>query len=161
MAKKCPKKLTPHMVEDICEMASRGYTANLICKTVGICTSSLRAWLADGQRDDAHPAIQEFSLRYDLAKHAGQREMLDSLLEHGKKDWRATAWVLERTLDEFKVKARMSQAARERLDEIVIEKCEAELEYVRAKTLALKDGVVSEEDVVEELERIQRENALN
>ena len=161
MAKRCPNKLTPQRAEDIYALAAKGYTLRLIAKTVGVSIASLKVWNADGKRDDSHESLQEFSYRLDLARHKAKADMLEKLITHGEKDWRAIAWVLERTTDEFKIKARMSQAAQERLDHLAIEKAEAELEYVRAKTDSLREGVVSEEDVVAELERIQRETSIN
>ena len=161
MAKRCPNKLTPQIAEDIYELAAKGYTLRLIAKTVGVSYASLKVWNADGKLDDSHPALQEFSYRLDLARHKSKSEMLEKLVDHGDKDWRAIAWVLERTTDEFKMKSRMSQAAQDRLDDLAIQKAEAELDYVKAKTASLKDGVVSEEDVVAELDRIQRETAIN
>ena len=153
MAKRCPNKLTPQIAEDIYELAAKGYTLRLIAKTVGVSYASLKVWNADGKLDDSHPALQEFSYRLDLARHKSKSEMLEKLVDH--------AWVLERTTDEFKMKSRMSQAAQDRLDDLAIQKAEAELDYVKAKTASLKDGVVSEEDVVAELDRIQRETAIN
>jgi hypothetical protein len=133
----------------------------LIAKAVGISYSSLKVWVAEGKSDLSPDDLKEFSYRFDVARAQAKSGLLEELIEHGHKDWRALAWLLERTTDEFKTKSRVSQAAQERLDDLSVLKSEAELDYVRAKTASLKDGVVSEEDVVEELERIQRENSIN
>ena len=161
MAKRCPNKLTPTVAEDIYALAKRGFTLQMIADAVGISKSSLKSWASQGKSTTAHESLQEFSYRYEAARSAARGDMLEQLIEHGQKDWRALAWALERTTDEFKMKYRMSQAAQERIDELTIEKAEAELEYVRAKTNSLKDGVVSEGDIAEELERIQREHSVN
>ena len=161
MAKRCPNKLTPSVAEDIYALARRGFTLQMIADGVGISTASLKSWSKDGKSPSSPEALQEFSYRYEAARSGSRGDMLEQLIEHGQKDWRALAWALERTTDEFKMKSRMSQAAQERIDELTIDKAEAELEYVRAKTSALKDGIVSEVDIAEELERIQREQSVN
>lgn len=161
MAKHCPNKLTPSVAEDIYALAARGFTLRMISNTVGVSISSLKSWSRDGRLASSHGSLQEFALRLDAAKGAAKGDMFEQLIEHGQKDWRALAWALERTTDEFKMKSRTSQAAQDRLDSINIEKAEAELEYVRAKTASLKDGVVSEADISAELERIQREQSVN
>ena len=74
---------------------------------------------------------------------------MDTIKFHSKKDWKAAAWLLERTRNDFKLRSRMSQETQRRIDELAVQKAELELEYIQAKTKALKGGSITPEQILE------------
>tara|TARA_R110002167_G_scaffold98773_1_gene259606 strand:+ start:1050 stop:1511 length:462 start_codon:yes stop_codon:yes gene_type:complete len=117
-----------------------GHTRESVCKKVGISTATLLNWLKDeGKR--------EFAVLLAKAEGEGTIQLVEQVKFHGQKDWRAAAWILERTRPAFMKTARMSSDSKRRIDALAIEKLQADIDYVKAKTEALKGSDLSTEDI--------------
>ena len=117
-----------------------GHTRESVCKKVGISTATLLKWLKDEDK-------LEFAVLFAKAEGEGTIQLVEQVKFHGQKDWRAAAWILERTRPAFMKTARMASADKRRLDALAIEKLQADIDYVKAKTEALKSTDLSTEDI--------------
>jgi hypothetical protein len=117
-----------------------GHTRTSVCKKVGIKVQTLTNWLKDPDKADFADAVMR-------AEGQGTIQLVEQVKFHGQKDWRASAWILEHTRPEFMKNARISNEHRLRLDQLAIEKLQADIDYVKAKTEALKGTDLSTEEI--------------
>ena len=117
-----------------------GHSRTSVCKKVGIKVQTLTTWLKDPNKSD-------FADDVIRAEGQGTIQLVEQIKFHGQKDWRAAAWILERTRPEFMKTARVSNEHRRNLDQLAAEKLQADIDYVKAKTEALKSTDLSTEDI--------------
>ena len=117
-----------------------GHTRTSVCKRAGISIRTLRYWLKD-------EAKAEFAADVERAEAVGTIALVDQITFHSQKDWRAAAWILERTRDERRTASRSTAAHRKELDELSREKAAAEINFIKAKTEALKTSELSPQDI--------------
>lgn len=85
---------------DTVETLLRGFTAGLkdgdCCEAAGISPDTLQRWQ---QQAKAHPdsAYAAFAVALKKARAAGKLAHLENIRQHSAKDWKASAWTLERT----------------------------------------------------------------
>lgn len=149
MAVRFPNKFSGALADKICEGTKAGYTRKAVCDTVGISVDTLRSWLRKGAEDSAPDLLKKFRRDFDKAEKEATIYLMDTIKFHSKKDWKAAAWLLERTRNGFKLRSRMSQETQRRIDELAVQKAELELEYIQAKTKALKGGSITPEQILE------------
>ena len=117
-----------------------GHTRTSVCKKAGISLPTLSKWLKD-------EAKAEFAADVEMAEAVGTTNLVEQIKFHSQKDWRAAAWILERTRDEFRASSRSSASHRSRMDALAQEKLQADIEFTKAKTEALKSSELSPEDI--------------
>ena len=90
------------MIEAICNLTTEGLPVISVCESVGITRETFYDWIQRGYTDDATDLQREFSDRVTRARGAGKLKHVRNLLAAGDEDWKAAAWILERTApDEF------------------------------------------------------------
>lgn len=149
MAKKASTKFTAAVAQAICDGIEAGYTKAMVAKKVNIPTDMITRWLRLGRQ--GHEDFRDFTIEYDASQGVAVQNMVDQVIEHSKKDWRAAAWLLERRYDQFKLKARTSERAQKRLDELAIKKAEAEIVQINAKTNEAKRAPMAEAGILDAL----------
>lgn len=89
-----PTFLSPEMTKEICLHVSLGLTLHDAATLAGIETSTLMLWQAKGR--DGEPKYVEFFNSLQKARATGKRNNLGLIAAAGRKDWKASAWMMER-----------------------------------------------------------------
>ncbi len=150
------QKFGPGIVAKILDGLSKGYTRKMVAEGVGVTPRTMRDWI--NSELPKHEGFKESVLK---AEAKGRRGLVDMITFHGEKDWRAAAWLLERTRAEFSQRAKTSQEARDELDRLAVEKAQAELDHVRAKTDALNKNTLSPDQILELLDDARKASQVN
>jgi hypothetical protein len=90
-----PTKRTPKLIAELLKKLEAGSPINLACTALGISSVTFGEW----RRIDP-----ELGQRVEQAIACGLCEVVTRLREHGKENWGATAWELERRLPEVYAK---------------------------------------------------------
>ena len=85
------------MIDAICALASEGLPIISVCESVGIDSATFYDWMQRGYSEDGTELQRTFSSRVTRARGAGKLRHVRHLLSAGSEDWKATAWILERT----------------------------------------------------------------
>ncbi len=149
MAKQSKSKYCPPLVNKMVNGLKKGYTRKMVCEAVGVSTRTMRVWMYGSAEKPLKKGFLEKVLE---AESNGRAYLVDQITFHGEKDWRANAWLLERTRPEFSARSKTSQTTQDRLDELAVQKAEAEVDHVRAKTEALRKNAISPDQILELLE---------
>lgn len=149
MAKKASTKFTAAVAQAICDGIEAGYTKAMVAKKVNIPTDMITRWLRLGRQ--GHEDFRQFTIDFDASQGVAVQNMVDQIIEHSHKDWRAAAWLLERRYDQFKLKARTSEKAQRRLDDLAIKKAEAEIAQIKARTTEAGRAGLAEEGIMDAL----------
>lgn len=80
-------KYGPQIVSEICKWIGEGNTARDACKLVGIHEDTFYTW---------KKGKPEFSEALSAAEAQCKASCIKRVLEAGERDWRASAWILER-----------------------------------------------------------------
>ena len=140
-------KFNSRIADSICQGIRNGYTRKIVSNRLGIHEDTLRNWLAVGRRPDAHPLMKRFSSDFDSAYEEATTTLIDCVKFHAQDDWKAAAWLLERTRDEFRRNPRMDRV-KDDLDRLSIERAEAEVRLTDAKVLALQKTVLDPMEIL-------------
>lgn len=93
-----PDKCTKEMIDHICELKEAGFTDKAICQCVGISQASLCAWKSNPKTENHIELIE----RLKKAQENHRLSLVKRIEEASINDWKAAAWILERTYpDEF------------------------------------------------------------
>lgn len=95
-----PSSLTEETVDDIVRMLERGAYLTHAAAAVGVDRRTLYRWLEQGGKDLAEGRNTEeatFHSRVAQARAKGRVAMCQVIDDAAKRDWRAAAWMLERT----------------------------------------------------------------
>lgn len=141
-------KFNTRIADSICQGIKNGYTRKIVSNRLGIHEDTLRRWLRAGREEDAHPLLKKFSEDFDMAYEEATSGLVDCVRFHAQEDWRAAAWLLERTRDEFRKAPRMERYVKDKLDELSVYRAEAELRLTEAKTLALQKTVLDPKEIL-------------
>lgn len=87
-----PTKLTPEFVDSICDAFEQSANISIACKAHGISRATYYKWI-DG-RSRHH---REFRRRVEEAQAKGKLRLLALINDKAITDWKAAAWILERT----------------------------------------------------------------
>jgi len=82
-----PTKFSPEVMRDAAILARLGCSYVNIADSLMIDYSTLMDWINKNE---------EFSLTIKRAREKGKDVLVNSILGHGRKQWQATAWILER-----------------------------------------------------------------
>lgn len=115
---------------------------------LGIHPDTLRHWLVVGSSPDAHPLMQQFVSDFAAAYDEATTTLVDCVKFHAQDDWRAAAWLLERTRDDFRRSPRMERHVKDQLDQLAIDRAEAEVRLTDAKVLALQKTVLDPKEIL-------------
>ena len=149
MTRRKTTKFSKKVTDQILEGIEQGYTKAMVSKKVGVPTDTITRWLRMGRM--GQDQFRQFAIDYDASMGVAVQNMVDRVIEHAEKDWRAAAWLLERRYDQFKLKSRTSQKAQDALDQLAIKKAEAELEYTKAKTAEISVGRIGDGAIISAL----------
>ena len=89
MARPC--KLTDEVELDICNAIADGATYAAASEAAGVAYSTFNEWMKD-----TRPRFVKFSEAVTRANGRARAELVRDIRKHGRKDWRALAWILER-----------------------------------------------------------------
>lgn len=95
-----PSSLTDETVDDIVRMLERGAYLTHASAAVGVDRRTLYRWLEQGGKDLAEGRNTDeakFHARVAQARAKGKVAMCQVIDDAAKRDWRAAAWMLERT----------------------------------------------------------------
>jgi len=92
-----PSLLTPERKARIVAAVKCGMSCKAACAATGIASSTFYLWQQKGGDPDAPPEYSEFLEELTQAKEEGQAARVALIQRAGQKDWRALAWLLERT----------------------------------------------------------------
>lgn len=97
-----PPKLTPEMIEQICDLLIQGSSIASAAMLTGISESTIYRWLTMGKAEGADSIYVELVARVSEAIESSEFELLQRMRIAGSKPehWRATAWMLERRFPE-------------------------------------------------------------
>lgn len=88
-------KLTPETQEAICENIRLGMTYEDAAQAAGVCNTTFYEWRKRGEAQKSGK-YAEFAKALSGAEADGQRERLEFIRAHHRKDWRSAAWIQER-----------------------------------------------------------------
>jgi hypothetical protein len=92
-----PIKLTDELEQTICNAIVDGATYAAASEAAGIAYSTFNEWMKDER-----PRFLKFSEAVRQANARARTELIRQIKQHGRKDWRALAWILERRFkDEY------------------------------------------------------------
>lgn len=91
-----PSKLTPEVVSDLVSALETGVRSSDACAFAGISMTLFTRWLDQGAAEEK-PEYVEFLHSVNAARARGRVVAADRILKASKHDWRAAAWLLERT----------------------------------------------------------------
>lgn len=89
-----PTKLSPAVLEKVCEGVRLGMSYERAAERVGISATSLREWV---RKDEAGvPRYRGVGAALQKARADGETRLLARIVKAGEEDWKAAAWILER-----------------------------------------------------------------
>jgi hypothetical protein len=94
MAARAFPKLTKERTERLVSLLRAGQNRESACAAVGIGTATLRRWLAGAEQGDKR--LLRFARLVHEAESDAETRAVAQVQLHGKSDWRALAWWLER-----------------------------------------------------------------
>jgi hypothetical protein len=124
----------------IIEGLSAGHPRSIVCQKAGISYNTLRVWIKDESK-------AEFATQVERAEALGTMNLVEEIRFHARKDWRAAAWILERTRDAFMTSSRSTAAHRIAMDALARDKLGAEIALIKAKTDALSSSDLSPDEI--------------
>lgn len=86
-----PSKLTNETEKAICDAIRDGATYAAASEAAGIAYATFNEWMKDER-----PRYVKFSEAVQEANGQARTELIRQIKQHGRKDWRALAWILER-----------------------------------------------------------------
>lgn len=96
-------KFTAELRQKIVAVVARGNFRDTACATAGISSRTLRTWLSYAANPGlippghhaAHDDYLQFERELEQAEAEAEVAIVDGMTEAAKKDWRASAWLLE------------------------------------------------------------------
>ena len=107
-----PEKITPELIEEICNYIAAGYSYAQSAKLAGIAESTFFRWKTFGQLEGAETIYQLFCIEVQEASEFSEGEALQlvrSAAIRGR-NWKAAAWFLERRFPEKYEKRNLPKA---------------------------------------------------
>ena len=94
MGRRC--LLDAKRIKRICEGVEAGLTYKMSAKYAGISESTFFSWLREGRKEEGEEKYKNFVSKLEQAEIGGAVFHLQNIKEHSKKDWKPSAWILER-----------------------------------------------------------------
>jgi hypothetical protein len=137
--------LTPEMRARVLSVARRGVSVKLIAEAAGVPVDTLNGWLYRSRHTDS-AALAGFADEFARARGAAAVESVDQVREAAAGaaagDWKAAAWLLERTRGEEFGSKMYLEAAREQVTDAIIEGLRGKLDkdtYARVLSALCED----------------------
>lgn len=89
-------KLTPEVVEAICNSIKLGNYAKVACASAGISESVYYKWLDEAKEPGASKELVEFMESIERAEAEAEAIKVAQVAKAAQKTWQAAAWFLER-----------------------------------------------------------------
>ena len=120
-----------------------GDSISAAARKVGKDPRTIKRWLKLGEEGVSQPAMDLYA-DYLIAREVRKDWLTDQLVHvHGKKSYQAIVQVLKAEFAEYRDRARLSKEAQAQVDEAKVSKAQAEVEWIKARTQALKKGGLS------------------
>tara|TARA_R110000751_G_scaffold148178_1_gene252886 strand:- start:22 stop:540 length:519 start_codon:yes stop_codon:yes gene_type:complete len=117
-----------------------------ICKSVGISPPTYYKWLSEANLASPDPKKVAFLERVMAAEGAAEQGLVDVVRHKAKKDAKAAQWLLSRRY-KWQEGHQIGKEAQKELDQLRVAKARAEVEFLDARSEALR-GMDSESDEV-------------
>jgi transposase len=92
-----PSKLNDELCQAICKNISQGNTLTYSVQKEGLSYQSFLNWMKKGEESKTQSGkFFEFFEAIKKAQEEGKNSLVTGIREHGKKNWQAMAWLLER-----------------------------------------------------------------
>ena len=93
-----PPKITATLIEEICDLVIQGMSIAKAAERRKVSESTIFRWLAKGKEENAPALYKKLVESMDQAIEMSKWELLQVLRQAtlGGKNWRASAWLLER-----------------------------------------------------------------
>ena len=117
-----------------------------ICKSVGISTPTYYKWLAEANMVNPDPAKVKFLEQVMAAEGTAEQGLVDVVRQKAKKDAKAAQWLLSRRY-KWQEGHQLGKEAQKELDRLRVAKARAEIEFLDARSEALR-GMDTESDEV-------------
>ena len=120
-----PCKLTPALQEKIVELLELGIPPQKVCDRVNIAYSTYREWVQRGNGENPkdrpnNEQFADFSAEVNEAIAIGEINLLQSINNSSKNDWRAAAWILERRFpDRWSNNRRVKEQADKKVEQLL------------------------------------------
>lgn len=113
-----PTKLTPELHTKFIECLRAGNYLETAAAVIGVESRNVRHWIAKGTR--GLEPYRQFALDVQRVMGESETTAVAMLRAHGRKDWRALAWWLERTRPkQFGQTLAVTKAVESELDDVV------------------------------------------
>ena len=129
-------KITPELIELIVEHLKEGNYDMVAAQAAGITRQTFYRWIREGKKNK-EGIYFDFYLAVEKAKAEGETELLHTIRKASSRSWTAAAWILERS--------RPQRWSLHKAKETAAKHWESEIRGL------LKDGTMSQEDVIEVL----------
>lgn len=139
-------KFTPGLVSAVVTGLESGHSVRSICKRVGISTVTYYKWLAEGEEVDPDPNKADFRDKVLAAEGQAEQDLLNIVWAKSKKDAKAAQWLLARRF-KWSEAHTVSAEAQKELDRLKLAKARAEVEFLEARSEALR-GMDTDSDEV-------------
>lgn len=139
-------KFSKAIVDKIVIGLENSQSVTAICKSVGISAPTYYKWLAEANMVDPDPAKVEFLERVMAAEGRAEQGLVDVVRQKAKKDARAAQWLLARRY-KWQEGHQLGKEAQKELDRLRVAKARAEVEFLEARSEALR-GLDTESDEV-------------
>jgi transposase-like protein len=97
-----PQKITEELIYKICEDIARGYSYDQAALNNGISASTFFRWVRKGKEPDAEQIYKDLVRLVDEASEFSEAEALQLIRSEAivGRNWKASAWFLERRFPE-------------------------------------------------------------
>ena len=109
---------------------------------------TVSGWVALGWSEGAPEDARQFAIDYLTAYEDSTNTLVQHIRDSADEDWKAAAWLLERTRPEYMRVVRTTPVDKLKLDAIAIEKATADLALTEAKTVALTKAILDPDEVL-------------
>jgi len=113
-----PTKITQDLIDSICEQIMHGASFDSAASMNGISSSTFFRWRQEGLRPESEQIYRDFVEAVQFASEFSEAEALQLIKSAAKIDrnWKATAWFLERRFPEKYAKQQNATQTRINLD---------------------------------------------
>ena len=97
-----PPKITPEIIEEICDLVIQGKPIARAAAARGISESTIYRWIALGKKQESEPIYKELVERLSESCEISEFEALQTIRRaiNSPDNWRAAAWLMEHRFPE-------------------------------------------------------------
>jgi len=139
-------KFTPALVSAVVTGLESGHSVRSICKRVGISTPTYYKWIGEAEQVNPDQNKVDFRDRVLAAEGQAEQDLLNIVWAKSKKDAKSAQWLLARRFKWSEAHSVSAEAQKE-LDRLKLAKARAEVEFLEARSEALR-GMDTDSDEV-------------